>query len=81
MSLITAFFFFFSFQSLTLEEVLGWAQSLESLMATKCEYDVYAIFEEEACFIRMGGAGGGGGDVPDDKCKRLCLPPPKWQLT
>lgn len=50
-------------------------------MATKCEYDVYAIFEEDACFIRMGGAGGGGGDVPDDKCKRLCLPPPKWQLT
>lgn len=52
-------------------------------MATKCEYDVYVIFEEEACFIRMRGAGGGGGggDVPDDKCKRLCLPPPKWQLT
>lgn len=34
---------FVSFQSLTLEEVLQWAQSFETLMATKCEYHVYVI--------------------------------------
>lgn len=36
---------FVSFQSLTVEEVLQWAQSFEKLMATKCEYYEYVIFE------------------------------------